>query len=275
MIMQIDFHIIKTSHSESPRQGYDPSEYYKDEHVMDLVNQIRTYFPLEHRINLLSNNTTINAPDYNIKDVTKYDLWGWWNKMLLFDKKFTGPELNIYIDLDTVIQRDFKDIIHYAFRDKLTMLYSFWKPIDWETQAYRVSGYNKSFKHATLINSSIMMWHGNDLNYITEEFLYDQDKVMLEFRGNDEYMYKFHKDIITCLPRGWAYSYFFGAEQGSEFFPHDKEPWQIRPQYVFRLLNGEGKRKIEYYQDRDPDHHVKLAVIDELNDNEVGQQVST
>jgi|TARA_R110002073_G_scaffold1678_11_gene11850 hypothetical protein len=255
--MQIDFHIIKTSHSESPRQGYDPSEYYTDDHVVDLVNQIRTYFRHPSRIHLLSNNTTLNMPDISIKDVTKYGLWGWWNKMLVFGKEFTGPDINIYIDLDTVIQRDFSDLVEWVFDNQVTMLYSFWKPIDWESQAYRVSGNDPSFKHVTLVNSSIMVWRGNQLNHITDGFLEDQERALFNFRGNDEYMDKFHKQEINVLPRGWAYSYFFGAEEGSEFFPKDKESFKIRPDYTFRLLNGEGKRTQEYYDTRRPDRHVK------------------
>ena len=242
--MQIDIHIIKTVHKVNPYQSnFDPNEFYTDENVYDLKHQIQKYFAHDYKLNLLTNDTTMNAPDVKIKSVVDYDLWGWWNKMLLFDKKFTGPELNLYIDLDTVIENDISKIIHFAPREMLTGLYSYWKPIDWEQVAYKSSGYDKAFKHSTLFNSSIMMWHGNDLQHITDLFLDNLDQNLLHFRGNDEYLNAMHRNRLKCLPRRWCYSYFFGAEQGSEFFDRDKDPWKRRPEYKIRLLNGEGKRQ--------------------------------
>ena len=52
--------------------------------------------------------------------------------------------------------------------------------------------------------------------------------------------------MINTLPRGWAYSYFFGAEEGSEFFPKDKDPFLKRRDFHFRLLNGQGKKWRDY-----------------------------
>jgi hypothetical protein len=52
------------------------------------------------------------------------------------------------------------------------------------------------------------------------------------------------------LPRGWCYSYFFGAEQGSEFFNRDKDAWKKREKYKIRLLNGEGKRQNKMIETR-------------------------
>ena len=126
--------------------------------------------------------------------------------------------------------------------DKLTMLYCFWKPIDWESQAFKVSNFDPDFEFATLINSSIMAWHGKGWDWIWKQFMEDPENYTFKFRGNDEYMSHWHKDLINTLPRGWAYSYFFGAEEGSEFFPKDKESFVKRHDYVFRLLNGQGKK---------------------------------
>jgi len=248
--MRIDIHLIKTVHKENPYQRFDPQEFYTDENVYDLKHQIQRYFKHDYTLNLLTNDTTINAPDVKIKSVVDYDLWGWWNKMLLFSKDFTGPELNIYIDLDTVIQRDISNIVHFANNNMLTLLYSYWKPIDWEQTAYKASGYKQEFKHSTLLNSSIMMWHGNQLQHITELFFDNLDKNLVHFRGNDEYLSSFHKDRINVLPRGWCYSYFFGAEQGSEFFNRDKDAWKKREKYKIRLLNGEGKRQNKMIETR-------------------------
>ena len=127
--------------------------------------------------------------------------------MMLFDESISGDGLNIYFDLDTVIQRDFDAMCDYAVKDKLTMLYCYWKPIDWESQAFKVSGFDPDFEFAALVNSSIMMWHGNSLDYVAKQFMDDPEVFAFKFRGNDEYINHYHRDIINCLPRGWAYSY--------------------------------------------------------------------
>ena len=75
-------------------------------------------------------------------------------------------------------------------------------------------------------------------------------------------MNRYHRDIINCLPRGWVYSWFYGAEEGSEFFSKDKEMYKKRPQYYFRLLNGEGKRMTEMEATRQPGRETKMMIHD-------------
>ena len=240
---RINIYCIKTVHTESPYQmEFDPREYYTDEHVYQLKNQIDANFSKPYNFNLLTNQTTIAMPGINIIDVNDYNLWGWWNKMGLFSEELSGDGLNIYIDLDTVIQRDFTSISEFVPYDKISMLYCYWKPIDWESQAFKVSKFDPDFEFATLINSSIMAWHGKGWDWIWKQFMEDPEAFTFRFRGNDEYMNHWHRDVINTLPRGWAYSYFFGAEEGSEFFPKDKESFVKRDDYVFRLLNGQGKK---------------------------------
>lgn len=248
----IDIWVIKTVHIESPYQTeWDPSEYYTDIHVMDLKHQIDEYFKQPYTFNLVTNQTTIAMPGITIHDCNDWNLWGWWNKMGLFSEKLSGPGINIYIDLDTVIQKDFTDLPAFAPKDKISMLYCYWKPIDWESQAFKVSNFDPDFEFATLINSSIMVWYGKGWDWVWKQFMEDPETFTFKFRGNDEYLGHWHKDLINTLPRGWAYSYFFGAEEGSEFFPKDKESFVKRQPYVFRLLNGQGKKYRDYGNKQD------------------------
>ena len=147
------------------------------------------------------------------------------------------------VDTKTIDCTNITDIIQYAVHDKLTSIYCYFKPIDWERQAYEASNYNPFFKHVTLMNSSFMMWYGDELEFIWNQFQREMDKNMVLLRGNDEYLNLFHKDIMNFMPRGIFYSYFYGAEEGSEFFPKDKDPFKKRPQYYIRMLNGYGKKK--------------------------------
>ena len=93
---RINIYCIKTVHTESPYQmEFDPREYYTDEHVYQLKNQIDANFSKPYNFNLLTNQTTIAMPGINIIDVNDYNLWGWWNKMMLFDESISGDGLNI------------------------------------------------------------------------------------------------------------------------------------------------------------------------------------
>ena len=275
MTDQINVFCIKTVHRDyggGPIQDeFDNNEFYLDTHVMELKNQLDQRFKRNIRFFCLTNESSIASPDVNLMDVSKYDMWGWWNKMLLFKKPYTQPGLNIYIDLDTVIQRDITDIIYYAVHNKLTTIYCYFKPIDWERQAYPASGFNPFFKHVTLMNSSFMMWYDDELEFIWNQFEREMDKTMVVLRGNDEYLNLFHKDIIKFMPRGIFYSYFYGAEEGSEFFHKDKDPFVKRPEYFIRMLNGYGKKKhrvhARFAESGDPvplDYKVKSTVAREL-----------
>ena len=73
------------------------------------------------------------------------------------------------------------------------------------------------------------------------------------------------------MPRGIFYSYFYGAEEGSEFFPKDKDSFVKRPEYFIRMLNGYGKKKhrvhARFAESGDPvplDYKVKSTVAREL-----------
>jgi len=238
----INVYLIKTTHSETPlRVEVDVQDYYTDTHVYTLCSHVDRSLKARKGFNLLTNDTLVMRPDVKIINVGHLDLWGWWNKMYLFSKEVSGDGINIYFDLDLKIQRDITWVTDFCLDDKITMLYSYWKPIDWEQTAYKVSNYDPSFKYSTLTNSSFMMWKGKQFHYIWEEYSKDPDKFMIEFRGNDDYMNRFHRDVIKVMPRGFAHSTFYGAEAGSEFFPRDKDPYKERPQYHLNLLNGLGK----------------------------------
>lgn len=238
----VNIYIIKTVHSETPvRVEVDVQDYYTDPHVYTICHHIDRSFKGEKRYHLLTNNSLVMRPDVQMIDVNHLDLWGWWNKMYLFSEEISGDGINMYFDLDMKIQRDISWVTDFCSDDKITLLYSYWKPIDWEQHAYKASNYDRSFKHTTITNSSFMMWKGKQFNYIWEEYWKHPDKFMLEFRGNDEYMNKFHRDVLRVMPRGFAYSLFYGAEDGSEFFPKDKDPYVERDQYYINLLNGMGK----------------------------------
>ena len=62
--------------------------------------------------------------------------------MLLFHPEIDKEGTNLYFDLDVTIDREITDIDKFITADKLTSVYCYWKPIDWERQAYGAADFN-------------------------------------------------------------------------------------------------------------------------------------
>ena len=235
-----NIYVVKTV-TESPREGRDK---YRDAHVWDIFWQVKKYFKHSYTFNLLTNFTTIMHPDIKIIDISKWQYDGWWNKMLLFNPEIDKEGINLYFDLDLTIQKDITDIDQFIFPQLLTMVYSFWKPIDWlelDKQEKSVRE-DPDMRFPTFYNSSVMGWRGHTMHQVWRDFYKDDQYIMNQYRGNDDYLGNEWDTILKPLPRGIVYSYYYGAEVGSEFFPKDKEPYKERPEYHIRLLNGPGKK---------------------------------
>ena len=231
--------VVKTV-TEKPEEGRDK---YRDANVWDIFWQVKKHFNHNYTFNLLTNFTTIMHPDIKIIDVSKWQYDGWWNKMLLFNPEIDKEGINIYFDLDLTIQNDISNIDQFIFPHLLTAVYSFWKPIDWldlNKQEKSVQE-DPDMRFPTFYNSSVMGWVGHTMHQVWRDFYKDDQYIMNQYRGNDDYLGNEWDAILKPLPRGIVYSYYYGAEVGSEFFPKDKEPYKKRPEYDIRLLNGPGK----------------------------------
>jgi hypothetical protein len=223
----------------------DPTikDKYRDSHVYDLFWQVKRYYKKKFNFYLLTNLTTVIHPEIKIIDVSKWKLDGWWNKMLLFHPEIDKEGTNLYFDLDVTLHRDITNIDKFITRDKLTSVYCYWKPIDWLdlSKQEKVVQEDPDMKYPTMYNSSVMCWQGHTLTSIWDDFKDDDQRYLLEYRGNDDYLGHMQLDKLKALPRGICYSQYYGAEVGSEFFPRDKKADKKRENYYIRLLNGPGK----------------------------------
>jgi len=258
---------------------------YLDVHVYDLKNQLfNTMNGKDFNFYLLTNHTGITDPDITIIDITKWGYEKWWNKMLLFNPDISKEGINLYFDLDVTLDglegtpqypapedidnncwvsekwksegkwknyekfpRQIDWMIDWvkAQPDKLRCIYKYWTPVEFKRNAYYNSGWNPRFAYPTLINTSFMGWNGRSLKDMWWDFEKDADFNMTRFWGNDDYLEHLWPDRLAVMPRKIFYSYFYGAEHGSEFFDKDKEMFIKRQDYYVRLLNGKGKR-IDY-----------------------------
>ena len=132
------------------------------------------------------------------------DLEVWWWKLTLFREP--TDEVNIFFDLDNVIQKDITHLQHYAEKDKVMMIKAYWKP--WlenpEPSIKRQFDMN--------LNSSILIWTG-DLTNIWNMFEEDIEFFLTKYKGIDSYLCFDHPEKLNFLPRGEVYSRAYGIDE--------------------------------------------------------------
>jgi|TARA_R110001606_G_scaffold34618_2_gene101928 hypothetical protein len=243
--------VVKTV-DEKPKEGRDK---FRDQHVWDIFWQCKRLYKKPFKFHLLTNFTTVTHPEINVIDVSKYKLDGWWNKMLLFHPDIDKEGTNLYFDLDVTLHREITNIDKFIFSRMITCVYCFWKPVDWLDLSKQPKELrdDPDMRFPSFYNTSVMGWKGGTLTDIWKQFDKDADYIMTMYRGNDDYLGHEWSGALKALPRKIAYSYYYGADTGSEFFPRDKQAFKKRENYYIRLLNGPGKdeyKKRKPYYDR-------------------------
>ena len=144
---------------------------YSSEYVQKLKNAVNKHLTLPHSFFVYTDQPIL----YDNAIHTKYDLEGWWNKLLIFEN--TGPCL--YFDLDVIIHGN----IDHLLRADWHMINSFWKT----GQKYILDRPDLGTSYA---NSSIMSWVDN--RYILDHFLKDPERYMFQYKGDDRYLHHEH-----------------------------------------------------------------------------------
>ena len=108
------------------------------------------------------------------------DLEKWWWKTTLFKKNdYTG--INLYLDLDVVIQDNIDHLFNYATHDKLVLISR-----DYDSVTIEESGYD--YHTFAFYNSSIMIWYNNQMQLIHDTFVKDISLYKNIYHGMDRFM---------------------------------------------------------------------------------------
>lgn len=105
-------------------------------------------------------------------DVKSYDLDTWWNKVLVFDKKFS-KNINLYFDLDVIINEDISSLVDQLDDQHITVVNTPWKNDRYFAQRYLGT---RAYKIADALfhygNTSVMGWK-NDKQYLVDALFND------------------------------------------------------------------------------------------------------
>ena len=176
-----------------------------------------------------------------------YDLENWWWKLCLFQEQ--TDEVNIFFDLDVVIQNDISHFRNYVEFNKLRMIKAYWKP--WlenaEPDTKRQFDMN--------LNSSVLVWIG-DLTEIWAQFIENPEFYMMKYKGIDSYLCFDHTDKLNFFPRGEIYSRAYGIDETDHWYtPGDlpgPEKMYFSESYNICIFNGWKRRK--WYDQEENDY---------------------
>jgi len=162
----------------------------------------------------------------------EHDLDKWWWKLTLFSEQLEG--VNIFFDLDVVIQNDITHFLDYAEDKKVRVVKAYWKP--WaENSIPKPPGFDMN------LNSSIIIWKG-DLTEIWNSFIVDPELYMFMYNGIDSFLYFHHNEKINWLPEGDVYSRVYGYDKDNWYKfnkdRHDNHKFYFMPDYKVCIFNG-------------------------------------
>jgi len=202
-------------------------------------------------------------PDVKIQPLDlSLDLEVWWWKLTLFQN--VTDEVNIFFDLDVVIQKDVTHLQSYVEKDKLRMIKAYWKPWLENPQPDPQRQFDMN------LNSSVLVWTG-DLTEIWKQFIEDPDYYLLKYKGIDSYLCFDHSSKLNFFPRGEIYSRLYGIDESDYWYTYGSTPgpekhyysnnhnicifngwkrkrWGGKPENDF-ILDDEGYDGFEHYWD--------------------------
>ena len=196
-------------------------------HVNRLYRMVQKNLTVPFTFVCHTEDATNIHPDIKIVPLDlSLDLEKWWWKLTLFQTP--TDEVNIFFDLDVVIQQNINHFTNYVKCDKVCMVKAYWK-------SYELAEFDMNY------NSSVMIWKG-DCTYIWKEFIDNIDYYLLRYNGIDGYLYYHHSPNV--LPRGEVYSRLFGIDENNCYIIGEERKPYFKIDYPVCIFNGWRRDKI-------------------------------
>ena len=146
------------------------------ENPIDLVDEIRV-IPLDESLNLKA----------------------WWWKLTLFKRNDMGNGVNLYLDLDVIIQNNIDNIFDFAIPNRLTIPESYNLDMNF-------TEYHFDLKTLPVYNSSIMLWYNNENTNLYDKFMKNLNLYTKIYSGIDRFFsYEFDQKLFYKLPDKFYY----------------------------------------------------------------------
>lgn len=185
---------------------------YKWKDVNRLYNNVKKYSSVPFNFYCITDSKKHSSINKNVNLISlpkDNDLEGSWNKIYLFD--YCNEEgINLFFDLDIVIQKDWSVLLESYNPDKLIMVNAVWK---------RETGIESDFNAASPllsydinVNGSVLLWNKKINSNIWNKFNSDIDFYLIKYEfGNDRFLVHEKVVEIDTFPLGIIYSRLYGG----------------------------------------------------------------
>jgi hypothetical protein len=151
------------------------------EHVNRLYRMAKRNITLPFNFYCYTEDATDVYDEVNIIPLDEsLDLEKWWWKLTLF-KENSLNGINLFLDLDVVIQNNIDHLFNVAMHDKLVLISPNYDNVENNTIEYD----QHTFPY---YNSSIMIWYNNEMQLIYDKFHKDINLYKNVYYGIDRFM---------------------------------------------------------------------------------------
>jgi len=222
---------------------------FSHEHVNRLYRMVCKNYHDDFTFICYTENSNSIHPDIKIEPLPNYDLENWWWKLTLFENP--NDDVNLFFDLDIVIQNDITHYKNYAEDGKIRVIRAYWKNFLYkETGTIEGEKINpKLYKNITYdmdMNSSVMIWIGN-CTWAWKEFFNNPDFYMIKYRGIDSFLYYHFWENLNWFPEREIYSRGYGIDKDINWgrgmiYPELGSRYFYDPEYNICIVNGWNKK---------------------------------
>lgn len=165
---------------------------YTLQHVYNLYNMLKEHCSHPFELVCLTDSMYNSFEALKFIDINEYDLDTWWNKVLVFDNRFSSDH-NLYFDLDIVINHSIDGLVNQLDDTHIFTVDTPWKNKQYFDQKYKgVRAYKIAdalFKYG---NTSVMGWKGNN-QYLVDMLLSDIFTHTSKHFGDDTFIHQHGK----------------------------------------------------------------------------------
>tara|TARA_R110000868_G_scaffold382366_1_gene648926 strand:- start:4087 stop:4830 length:744 start_codon:yes stop_codon:yes gene_type:complete len=182
---------------------------FSPEHVNRLYRMAKKNISLPFNFYCWTENTTGLYDEINVVPLDDtLDLKAWWWKLTLFKgNNFKG--INLYLDLDVVIQKNIDNLFKEAVHNKLTL-------IDRSDENILENSIDREFNNkitTAMYNSSIMVWYNNENVDLYNKFVSNINLYTNLYLGIDRF---FTYEILNSKFVGLNEKYYYWRIQVSD-----------------------------------------------------------
>lgn len=171
---------------------------YSVEHVEKLYDQIRKYLTYDFKMLCLTDGNWKTDRPVEFNNVERFELDTWWNKVVLFNREFSGEGINLYFDLDVLIHGNIDFLVEDVKQGILKVVDTVWKNDRWWGLVDKLPQKNKE-RFFCNGNTSVMGWVGDSHHYLFELLMSDVFKHTAEHYGDDTFINKYGK--VSYFPK--------------------------------------------------------------------------